>query len=75
MENISRRAITAGAAAGMAVTSTINDLDGDSEDDDSDFEPNEETMLETYGTPLDEESCPIDEYNVFKEVMTSKRIY
>jgi hypothetical protein len=70
LENISRRAISAGNAAGMAITGTINDIEDDSDDDDSDFEPNEETMLEAYTTPLDEENCPIDEYDVFKEVMT-----
>ncbi|XP_044268843.1 importin-7 [Tribolium madens] len=70
LENLSRRAISVGNATGMAITSTINDIDDDSDDDDSDFEPNEETMLEAFTTPLDEENCPVDEYDVFKEVMT-----
>lgn len=61
-----------GAAAGMSITGTINDIVDDSDDDDSDFEANEETMLEAYTTPLDEETCPVDEYDVFKDVMTRK---
>lgn len=40
--------------------------------DDEDYEPNEETELETYTTPLDVETCEIDEYVVFKEVFQSK---
>ena len=32
-------------------------------------EDSEEITLEAYSTPLDDEDCPIDEYNVFKEVL------
>lgn len=40
------------------------------ESDDEDYdEENEETALEMYTTPLDEETCDIDEYVVFKEVL------
>lgn len=42
------------------------------EDSDDDFAPPEETALETYTTPLDDENCSIDEYVAFKEVLQSK---
>lgn len=58
--------------AGLNITGTINDVDDTSDDDDSDFEPNEETVLESYTTPLDEENCDVDEYIAFKQVFTSK---
>lgn len=54
----------------MNVTATINDIDDNSDDEDSDFEPTEETVLETYTTPIDEEDCDVDEYQAFKQVMT-----
>lgn len=45
------------------------------EDDDSDNEYSddgmEETALESYQTPLDEDSCQVDEYQVFKNVLQS----
>lgn len=56
----------------MNVSASINDIDDDSDDDDSDFELNEETVLESYTTPLDEEDCEVDEYLVFKQSFTSK---
>lgn len=49
------------------------------EDDDSDNEYSddgmEETALESYQTPLDEDSCQVDEYQVFKNVLQSKCFY
>ena len=46
------------------------DEDTDDESDDE-YEANEETALESYTTPLDEDTCSIDEYVVFKEVLQS----
>lgn len=47
--------------------------DGDSSDDESlDDDEAEETALESYQTPLDEDSCPIDEYIIFKQILQSK---
>lgn len=44
--------------------------DGDSSDDDSlDDDEAEETALESYQTPLDEENCPVDEYVIFKQIL------
>ena len=35
----------------------------------------EETALESYETPLDKDDSPIDEYQVFKSVLESKKEY
>lgn len=58
-------------AKGLAslVNSSRLDVDGSDIDDD---DLNEETELEIYTTPLDEDNCEIDEYVVFKEVFQSK---
>lgn len=56
----------------MNISATINDIDDNSDDDDSDFDPTEETLLETYTTPIDDEDCEVDEYEAFKQVMTGK---
>lgn len=45
-------------------------IEDESEDEDYD-EENEETAFEMYTTPLDEETCDIDEYVVFKQVLQS----
>lgn len=70
LESLSRRATNAMAPQGMNISATINDVDDNSDDEDSDFEPTEETVLETYTTPIDEEECEVDEYQAFKQVMT-----
>lgn len=57
--------------AALGVTARLED----DTSDDEDYEPNEETALESYSTPLDEDSCEIDEYVVFKEVFQSKNQY
>lgn len=53
-------------------------MQANNEDDDSDGEytddGTEETALESYQTPLDEETCPVDEYMIFKTVLQSKHI-
>ncbi|PSN35756.1 Importin-7 [Blattella germanica] len=49
----------------------IKQEDDTDDDSDDDYEANEETALESYTTPLDEENCNIDEYIVFKEVLQS----
>lgn len=49
-----------------------NRSDDDEDNEDSEYEPNEETPLESYITPLDSDDTNQDEYIVFKEVMQSK---
>lgn len=75
LENLSKHASAAGAAAGFQVSATINDVADDDTDSDDDYEPNEETTLESYTTPLDDSNCEIDEYVVFKEIMTSENLF
>ncbi|CAG9857750.1 unnamed protein product [Phyllotreta striolata] len=72
LEHLSKRATTALEGQSMNATATIlDDIDGNSDEDDSDFEPNEETVLESYTTPLDDEDCDVDEYQAFKQIMTA----
>ena len=47
--------------------SIYSNSDSDSLDDDA-----EETALESYQTPLDDENSPIDEYIIFKHIFSSK---
>lgn len=71
LDSLDRRVQSAGAATGFQISSTIVDVSSDSDDSGSDYE-NEDTVLEAYTTPLDEEDCDIDEYMIFKEVMQSR---
>jgi len=48
-----------------------NEDEDDDDDDVEDDEGDDETALENYNTPLDEEDCEIDEYVVFKQVLTN----
>lgn len=44
--------------------------DGDSDsDEDDEYDGCEETSLEAYTTPLDDDDCEVDEYNIFKQVL------
>merc|ERR1739844_256061 len=53
---------------GTIETSIEDDSESD-DSDDEDYDGYEETSLESYTTPLDEEENKIDEYQIFKEVM------
>merc|ERR1719460_25496 len=53
---------------GNIETSFEDDSESD-DSDDEDYDGYEETSLESYTTPLDEEENKIDEYQIFKEVM------
>ncbi|XP_075546837.1 importin-7 msk [Dermacentor variabilis] len=69
-EYLSRLARRAKKGSPFPVTSaTIEDDPEDDEDDEDEEDDEEETALESFTTPLDEDDCPIDEYQVFKEVM------
>ncbi|XKL59631.1 hypothetical protein PGB90_000647 [Kerria lacca] len=46
-----------------------DDDDDDDDDDDEDYDPAEETPLEGYTTPIDEDDTDIDEYILFKNVL------
>ncbi|KFM76182.1 Importin-7, partial [Stegodyphus mimosarum] len=56
----------------FAVTSaTITDDDEATDDEDEEDDGAEETALEGYTTPLDDEDTSVDEYVIFKEVMNN----
>ncbi|CAG9771004.1 unnamed protein product [Ceutorhynchus assimilis] len=74
LESLAKKTMAAGENAGMNVSATINDIEDNSEDEDSDFEPTEETVLEAYTTPLDDEECEVDEYLAFKQTMTNLQV-
>lgn len=64
----------ASAQHGFNINTSIQDGHGDQrsdvdDDEDSDFDANEETALESYVTPLDSDDTNQDEYVVFKEVI------
>ena len=52
------------------VYQTSSSISQDDDDDDvEDEEGDDETALENYNTPLDDEDCEIDEYVIFKQVI------
>ena len=61
------------AGSGFTVKASIEDEESDSDSDD-DYDGCEETSLEAYTTPLDEDDCPVDEYNIFKDVLASIQV-
>ncbi|XP_066600372.1 importin-7 [Prorops nasuta] len=71
LEKLQEKVVRVSGQLGMNVNATIQDGQGDGSDndDDSEYEANEETALETYTTPLDYEDNNQDEYVVFKEIM------
>ena len=62
------------AGSGFNVKATIEDEDEDEDSDDEDYDGCEETSLEAYTTPLDDDDCPVDEYNLFKDVLTAIQV-
>lgn len=72
-ERISNLAQEKGAEAGFDIKGAIKDEDEDDDSDADDLE-SDETVLESYTTPLDDEETPdaVDEYITFSEVMSSK---
>ncbi|KAK7477196.1 hypothetical protein BaRGS_00031581 [Batillaria attramentaria] len=45
--------------------------DGDDSDNEYSDDGAEETQLESFQTPLDDERCPVDEYVAFKEILSN----
>ncbi|KXJ70625.1 importin-7 [Aedes albopictus] len=77
-ERVAKLAKDKAAEHGFELTATIKDgNDSDDEDDDDDDDDSgdelDETALEGFSTPLDDEDNPayVDEYMVFQEVMTN----
>lgn len=77
LEKLQEKVTRSSGQHGFNVSASIQDGHGDhrsdvDDEDDSDYDANEETALESYCTPLDSEDTNQDEYVVFKEVMQSK---
>ncbi|XP_049297694.1 importin-7 [Anopheles funestus] len=77
-KNMSKMIQERGAEAGFEVTASIQDADSDEEDDDDDDDDDDgdeidETALESYTTPLDDEENPntVDEYIMFQDIMNN----
>nr|XP_034824409.1 importin-7-like [Maniola hyperantus] len=68
LENLARMATKNSTLQGINMTAKIEEYD--SEDDDDDFEP-DETAIECYTTPLDENDCTVDEYISFKNTLST----
>merc|ERR1712013_240268 len=59
LESLQEKVAKGTAGSGFNVKASIDD----------DYDGCEETSLEAYTTPLDEDDCPVDEYNIFKDVL------
>jgi len=70
LESLQEKVNKAAVGSGFKVNATIEDEEDDEDDDDDDeYDACEETSLEAYTTPLDDDDCPVDEYNIFREVL------
>merc|ERR1712106_325786 len=69
LESLEEKVNKAAAGAPFAIKTSMEAEDDSDEDDDDDYDGCEETSLEAYTTPLDEDSCDVDEYNLFKDVL------
>ena len=52
---------------GLQVSLNADEDDSDSDDDDSECDIYDETSLENYTTPIDDEDTGVDEYQIFEE--------
>merc|ERR1711936_1318120 len=68
LESLQEKVTKGTAGSGFNVKASIEDEESESDSDD-DYDGCEETSLEAYTTPLDEDDCPVDEYNIFKDVL------
>lgn len=72
LESLQEKVNKGAVGSGFKINATIEDEEDDDDDDDDDeYDACEETSLEAYTTPLDDEDCPVDEYNIFREVLGS----
>jgi len=70
LESLEEKVKKATMPGGMTVKASIeDDDDDDDEDSDDDYDACEETSLEAYTTPLDEDDCIVDEYTIFKDLL------
>lgn len=69
LANLARMAVKDSAAQGVELTARIEDT-YESDDDDDDYDP-DDTAIECLTTPLDAKDCPIDEYVLFKNCLST----
>ncbi|XP_044732158.1 importin-7 isoform X2 [Chrysoperla carnea] len=88
LERLSDKINRAGNKMNLPITATIiNESSGggggggdtESEDDDEDYDNldelgDDDTMMEGYTTPLDDENCVVDEYVVFKDILANMQV-
>ncbi|XP_058126531.1 importin-7 [Anopheles ziemanni] len=77
-KNVTKMVQDKASEAGFEVTASIQDADSDDDDEDDDDDDDDgdeidETALESYTTPLDDEENPnaVDEYILFQDVMNN----
>ncbi|KAI4503803.1 hypothetical protein M0802_001206 [Mischocyttarus mexicanus] len=75
LEKLQEKATRSSGQHGFNISASIQDVQADhrsdDDEDESEYDGNEETALESYSTPLDSEESNQDEYVIFKEVMQS----
>jgi len=70
LESLQEKVQKAGGGSGFQITASIEDGEDSDDLSDDDYDGMEETSLEAYTTPLDEEEGEnIDEYMIFKEIL------
>merc|ERR1719290_675018 len=67
LESLEEKIKKGTSGSGYTVKTSIEDEESDEED----YDACEETSLEAYTTPLDDDECPVDEYQVFKDLLTN----
>lgn len=72
LERLQDKVTSSSGQLGFNVTGNIQDANSDDDEDGTEYDPAEETALESYTTPLDSDDTNQDEYVVFKEIMQSR---
>ena len=71
LESLEEKIKKGTSGSGYTVKTSIEDEEDDEDSDEEDYDACEETSLEAYTTPLDDDECPVDEYQVFKDLLTN----
>merc|ERR1740128_49740 len=69
LESLQEKVNKASGASGFKVSATMGEDEDSDSDDDDEYDGCLETSLEAYTTPLDDDDCEVDEYNIFKEML------
>jgi len=71
LESLQEKVNKASAGGPFKVTTSMGEEEDSEDSDDEEYDGCEETSLEAYTTPLDEDDCTVDEYCIFKEVLSN----